>query len=100
MRDKHTIILKVDTPRPIFYPRSLKSIPQNLISVIIFKFDLKTIIEFIFEDKEVDERFLHRFEIISILRVLLFQLISHKLIGQFGPRDRILRLSRLHQFGL
>jgi hypothetical protein len=26
--------------------------------------------EFLFEDKEVDERFLHRFEILSVLRVL------------------------------
>lgn len=31
--------------------------------------NLNTYIEFIFEDKEVDESFLHRFEILSVLRV-------------------------------
>ena len=33
-------------------------------------FELSKYIEFIFEDKEVDESFLHRFEILSVLRVL------------------------------
>jgi hypothetical protein len=37
---------------------------------VTLKFILMDKLEFIFEDKEVDERFLHRFEIISVLRVI------------------------------
>jgi hypothetical protein len=37
--------------------------------ILVILLSLLILLEFIFEDKEVDERFLHRFEIISILRV-------------------------------
>jgi hypothetical protein len=67
LRDKLSMQM-VLMHRPImsFHP-SNKSNPSPILVILLFALSL--LLEFIFEDKEVDERFLHRFEIISILRV-------------------------------
>jgi len=49
----------------------------------------------------VDERFLHKFEIISILRVIFAWLLyNFWLIGKLGPRDWVLRQPGIHLSGL
>ncbi len=41
---------------------------KNLVKKILVILYIKRSLEYIFEDREVDERFLHKFEIIAILR--------------------------------